>query len=102
MGFWVFKGYVSAYSALLGGAIFSFPQLYFGLKAFRYMGARSSHLIVQNFYRGESTKILLIAVSFACVFKLVEPLDVFALFFVFVVNVLGNAIAPLLSQPKER
>lgn len=83
--------------------IFTVPQLYFGVKAFRYMGARSGHLVVQNFYKGESSKILLIAIGFAVAFKFLKPLDVFALFFTFVVSLVSNfaLIAVMKQQPRK-
>jgi len=94
--FLVSSGRVAAYSALLGGLLFTVPQLYFGIKAFLYTGARSIHKITQSFYKGESAKILLIAVGFAVVFTTVKPLDYFALYFTFIVVLALNCLTPLL------
>lgn len=80
--------------------IFTVPQFYFAMKAFRYMGARSSHLVVQNFYKGEFSKILLVAVGFAVAFKLVKPLDVFALFFTFIVCLVANFVLVVYLKPQ--
>jgi len=98
LGFWLFEDKVAAYSSLVGGMIFTVPQLYFGLKAFMYMGARSGHLIVQNFYKGESSKMLLIALGFATTFKFLDPLNVFALFFTFVCALVSNVALPAVMK----
>ena len=92
------KGDVAAYSSLSGGMIFCVPQLYFGFKAFMVMGARSNHLIVQNFYKGESSKLVLIAVGFALAFQFIKPLDHFAIFFTFICVVVLNAVMPLFTS----
>lgn len=81
--------------------IFTVPQLYFGIKAFRYMGARSSQLVVQNFYKGEFSKILLVAIGFAVAFKLIKPLDVFALFFTFSVCLVANIGLVVYLKPQQ-
>jgi len=56
------------------------------------MGARSTPKIVQNFYKGETSKIVLIAVGFAAVFATIKPLDYFALFFTFSVAIVSNVV----------
>lgn len=95
--FWATGGEVSAFSSLAGGLIFIFPQLYFGYKSYQDQGARSALKIVQNFYKGESGKIILIAMGFAVVFSLIKPLDYFALFFTFISVLLVNALTPMLT-----
>ena len=100
--FWLINGRVAAYSSLIGGVLFAVPQLYFGFKAFLYMGARSIHMVLQNFYRGESTKMLLIAIGFGGVFHYVSPLDHLALLFTFVCILLLNGVSPALFEQSER
>jgi ATP synthase protein I len=87
------SGYVAAYSSLIGGTIFAIPQLYFGFKAFLYAGAHAVQNVVINFYKGESTKILLIAVSFALVFKFLKPVDYFALYSTFISVLILNCFS---------
>jgi ATP synthase protein I len=92
------SGYVAAYSSLIGGTIFAVPQLYFGFKAFLYAGAHAIQNVVINFYKGESTKILVIAVSFALVFKFLKPVDYFALYSTFISVLIINCFSPYLIK----
>lgn len=87
------KGYVSGYSAFLGGAIFIAPQLYFGLKTFMYIGARAVDKIVVSFYKGESAKIIFIVIGFSLVFMFVQPIDYFALYSSFIVLLVVNCFS---------
>ncbi|KZY47786.1 hypothetical protein A3732_24945, partial [Oleiphilus sp. HI0050] len=92
-GYYLVSGSVAAYSSLLGGVIFVIPQLYFGVKAFLYSGARSIQKIVINFYKGESTKLVIIALSFGLIFKFVEPLDYLALYSTFISVLVMNCFS---------
>ena len=94
----IISGYVAAYSSLIGGIIFALPQLYFGFKAFLYAGAHAIQNVVMNFYKGESTKILVIAVSFALVFKFLKPVDYFALYSTFISVLILNCFSPYLFK----
>ncbi len=96
MGAYVACGAVAAGSAVLGGSLFSLPQLYFGYKAFQIQGASRIHQVVANIYRGASTKILVIACGFAVTFKFVQPLHVGFLFGTFIVVLVVNAFSPIL------
>lgn len=71
---------VVAISFLLGGLVYSIPNLYFVHYAFRYSGAVLAPLITQSFSWGESGKMALSAVGFALVFRFVETLNHVALF----------------------
>ena len=97
-GYYFFSGSIAAYSSFLGGVIFIIPQLYFGIKAFMYSGAQSIQNIVVNFYKGESSKIIIIAVSFALVFKFIKPIDYLALYSTFFSVLLINCFSPLLLE----
>lgn len=68
------------YSALIGGAIYLIPNIYFALYAFRYRGAHAARYVLLGFYRGEMGKFLLSGVGFAIAFTLVKSLDVLLLF----------------------
>jgi len=96
-GYYLVSGRVAAYSSLLGGIIFVIPQLYFGIKAFMYSGARSIQKIVVNFYKGESSKILIIAVGFVLVFKFVDPIDYFALYTTFISLLIFNGFSAVIE-----
>ena len=96
--FYGLSGKIAAYSSLIGGVIFTLPQLYFGFKAFLYAGAHAIQNVVVNFYKGESTKILVIAVSFALVFTFVKPIDYFALYLTFITVLFANCFSPYLIK----
>lgn len=99
---YVALGTVAGYSALAGGMIAWLPNLYFAHKAFRYSGARSAQLIVRSFYAGEAGKLILTAVLFALLFAGVKPLNVPAVFGVFVLTQLVSWFAPLLMKRLSR
>jgi ATP synthase protein I len=101
-GYYLGSGEIAAYSSLLGGMIFVLPQLYFGVKAFMYSGARSIQKIVISFYKGESSKLVIIALSFGLIFKFVEPLDYFALYTTFICVLVMNCFSALIDNtPKS-
>lgn len=87
------KGKVAAISAFLGGIIFILPQLYFGLKAFMFSGARAIDKIVVSFYKGESTKIVFIVIGFALVFTFIKPVDYLALYSSFITVLIVNCFS---------
>ena len=70
--YYFFSGRVAAYSALLGGLIFVIPQLYFGIKAFMFSGARAAKMVAAFFYLGEVLKILITIVLFSIVYVYTE------------------------------
>ena len=72
-------------SAMVGGLISAIPNAYFVYKAFRYAGAQDLKNVLRNFYQGGMWKMVLTAIGFAAAFKLIHPLDLFALFSTFVV-----------------
>ena len=86
----VFFGDVPAYSGLLGGLAYILPNAYFVLYAFREKGPETPHAIVIKFYIGEAGKFILTAVIFALCFMLVKPLNVIALFVMFVLMYIIN------------
>ena len=79
------RGQDAAISALAGGLICAIPNAYFVYKAFLHTGARQADAVLISFYQGGMWKMILTGVGFATAFKLIQPLDVFALFFTFVV-----------------
>ncbi len=95
--FFLLRGQVSGYSALVGGLIFLMPHGFFALKAFRYSGARSARKIISSFYQGEAGKLILCAILFTMAFKWIQPLDVAALFLTFAIMLVTNWLTPLLA-----
>ncbi len=91
--YYLLEGRVAAYSALLGGLVFVIPQLYFGIKAFMFSGARAIDKIVVNFYKGESSKIIIIVIGFALVFSFIRPIDYFSLYSAFIAILIVNCFS---------
>ncbi|MFT6029724.1 MAG: ATP synthase protein I [Oleiphilaceae bacterium] len=91
--YYLVNGRVAAYSAVLGGLIFVIPQLYFGIKAFMFSGARAIDKIVINFYKGESSKIIIIVIGFTLVFSFTFPVDYFALYSSFIAILVVNCFS---------
>ncbi len=77
-------GWVPAYSAVFGAAVYIVPNAYFTLYAFRYRfngsDDNAARWITRSFNRGEFGKLALAAAGFALVFRFVSPLNVPALF----------------------
>jgi len=63
-----------------------------------YSGARSIHHIVVNFYKGESGKIIVIAIAFALVFKFLKPIDYLALYSTFISVLIFNCFSAFLPS----
>lgn len=89
LGF-LFVDVTTAYSVLLGGMVCIFPNAYFAFLAFRHSGARAARDVAKSLYRGEVGKFILTAVLFACVFVLIKPLSVGALFAMFIAMMILN------------
>ncbi|MGB0732252.1 MAG: ATP synthase subunit I [Pontibacterium sp.] len=77
------KGFVYAYSSLLGVIIFIVPHLYFAHKAFdaRVQGADK---VLKLMYISEIWKVALTIIGFALAFKFVEPISPLSIFLVYV------------------
>ena len=65
---WLLRSPAEAISALLGGIGVMIPSLLFASILFRFHGAQNAKKIVNNFYLGEATKILVSVIYFALVF----------------------------------
>lgn len=89
---------VAGYSALLGGLAQALPNAYFIWRAFKFSGARSAALVVQNFYQGESWKFVLTALFFAVIFIRVEPLNLYALFLTFIAVQISHVFSVMLVK----
>lgn len=82
--FLIFAGFVSFYSALLGGLISVAANSFFAAQAFRFGGARNAKKIVQSFMVGEIGKFIIVIGLFALSFGLIESLNAYAMMFTFV------------------
>ena len=67
--FFVVQGWPEAMSALIGGLVAFFPNLYMGGKIKKSSG-QDAKKIVNSFYAGESGKLILTAMLFVLVFQL--------------------------------
>ncbi|WP_396588082.1 ATP synthase subunit I [Bermanella sp. R86510] len=76
----LFQDQNAAISALVGGLISTVPNAYFIYKAFMYRGARQISQALQSFYQGGAWKMVLTAIGFALAFKLLQPVNITALF----------------------
>ena len=95
-----FSGTTAAISALLGGLVSVVPNAYFARKLFQHQGAHAARQIVNGFYKGEASKILLSIAMFTLVFKWfnIIPLVFFA---VYIVVQLVFWFAPLIFDNKQ-
>lgn len=89
----------AAKSALLGGIVCWFPNLYFAKKLFQYRGASNAKHIARSFYQGQAIKVLMAFALFSLVFSLcgVKPMIFFG---VYITVQLVLWFAPLLIQDK--
>ncbi|MGM0772521.1 MAG: ATP synthase subunit I [Pseudomonadota bacterium] len=99
---WLLESRLAGYSAFMGGLIFVIPNAYFARQMYRYEGARKVHLLVSNMFRAEGIKLALIAVFFAAVFILMEPVHVPALLFTFAVMVVLNPFIRWFTRPQQQ
>ena len=81
-----------AYSALLGGAIWLMPNLYFARQAFRFSGARAAPHIARALYLGETGKFVLTVVAFGVVFAAIQPLNAPALWAAYIGMMIAGAV----------
>ena len=99
--FWGFNGFVSGYSALLGGLIAVIPN---GFLAARLMLPRrdpGAGALLRAAYLGELGKLALTVLMFGAVFALLRPLAAGALFAGFVAAQLAT-FAGFLTRIKSR
>lgn len=83
-----------AASVAIGGLVSWVPNTLFTLKFFRYSGARAMERAVGNAYAAEAMKLVMMALGFALVFRVMksaQPLMVFTGFVV--VHVAALAVA---------
>ena len=80
MLFWGFDGYVSAYSALLGGLTCVIPNAFLALRLAVPRRDPGAGALVSAAYIGELGKLALTVLMFSLVFTLVRPLAAGPLF----------------------
>ena len=88
---------VSAYSVLIGGLAYILPNVYFVRLAFRSSEQQTPHMVLRWLYIGEAGKLVLTGAIFAVCFALVKPINVIALFIMYIfmlfVNLAGMGIS---------
>lgn len=78
--FWGTQGYVSGYSALLGGLCCVIPNAYLALRLVAPRRDSRAKALLNAAYIGELGKLALTLLMFGGVFALIEPLAPLALF----------------------
>ena len=79
----LFLGWVAAYSALAGGAIATIANAFFAKRVFTDYRAQKPGKLLAQIYGAEISKLVLVAILFAAVIVWLKPLNVLALFGVF-------------------
>ena len=98
----LFCGTLAAKSLALGCIVFALPTVYFTYYAFRFDAEQQTELMVRSFFKGQSNKLLLMAVCFSLVFVFVKPLNVPALFFGFGLMIAAHLVlASIISKSRE-
>lgn len=95
---WLFSGWAAAISAALGGLAAVLPSLYFAYRFFAATYARQVGRIIQAFYWGELTKIVLSAVLVILISRCWPKMALLPFFSGFVVAFLGFWLAPLVMR----
>ena len=85
----------TAYSALLGGAIYLLPTLYFADRALRFSAGQSAKHALAEMYMSQIWKMALMTVGFAAVFITIQPLNPFSLFGTFILMQILNWVAQI-------
>lgn len=88
--FWGTDGYVSGYSALLGGLVCVIPNAFLALRLAVPRRDPGASALVRAAYIGELGKLALTVLMFGAVFALVRPLSAPALFAAFVAGQLAT------------
>lgn len=78
---------VTALSVLTGALIQIGPQAWFSRQAYKYTGARQVRMIVQEMYKAEAGKMVLIAALFITVFVVAPQLNFLLVFCSFTVMI---------------
>ena len=81
---------LAAYSALLGGLAYIFPNIWFIRNAYRGNGQTAPRSILSRFYIGEAGKLVLTGIFFALCFLLVKEINVAAMFLTFILMIIIN------------
>lgn len=98
----VADGTLAGLSALAGAGIVVIGQAFFSYRAFRHAGAVSAKHIVQDFYRGEIGKFMLVTSLMAAVLVGFRSVEHGWLFASFILEQLVAWIVPLTIRPAQR
>jgi len=97
--FWGTRGYVSGYSALLGGLCCVIPNAYLALRLVAPRRDSGARALLNAAYIGELGKLALTLLMFGSVFALVEPLAPLPLFTGFIACQLATFAGLLMREP---
>lgn len=75
------------YSVLVGGVIQVVPHAWFARQAFKYTGARQTHMVVRAMYQGETGKVVLTAALFVIAFSELPNLNFLVLMSTFILMI---------------
>ncbi len=93
---YAYSGLVLAYSALLGGAVYIVPNIYFVRSAFKSAKMETPQSILSRFYIAEAQKFLVTIAMFAICFALVKSLHAVSFFtayiLIMIINLFGSVI----------
>tara|TARA_B110001452_G_scaffold125488_1_gene104148 strand:+ start:1774 stop:2145 length:372 start_codon:yes stop_codon:yes gene_type:complete len=78
---------VMGYSVLVGGVIQVVPHAWFARQAFKYTGARQTHMVVRAMYQGETGKVVLTAALFVIAFSELPNLNFLVLMSTFILMI---------------
>jgi ATP synthase protein I len=78
-------GWIAVLSGLLGGGIATLASALFAHKVFVHYRAQQPGMIAGRFYAAEAQKLLLVAILFALLFIYLKPLNLIALFGIYIV-----------------
>jgi ATP synthase protein I len=102
MLFWGMNGYVSGYSALLGGLTCVVPNAFLALRLTVPRRDPGASALVRAAYIGELGKLALTVIMFTMVFTLVRPLEAGALFAGFIAGQLATFAGFLMKDGGEQ
>ncbi len=103
----IFYGHIAAYSALLGGMIYTIANTYAGWRIFSRKQNDSVHGELYNFYRAEFGKLLMIGALCAATFAAIKAINVLAFVAGCVAAMIAGVVIASLEQanyapPKQK
>ena len=98
---WPTAGVVSAYSGLVGGLISTLANLFFASKLFSDRGSWQPEHLAVRVYWGQIGKLLITIGLFSMAVVLINPLDVIAMFALYLLVQISPAVTAGMWQKTE-